>query len=42
MLGLETDDELRSMDDLREADVDVLTLGQYLGLRRTIFRWSAL
>lgn len=32
MLGLgETDDELLScMDDLREADVDVLTLGQYL------------
>ena len=32
MLGLgETDDELLGcMDDLREADVDVLTLGQYL------------
>ena len=32
MLGLgETDDELLDcMDDLREADVDVLTLGQYL------------
>ena len=32
MLGLgETDDELLScMDDLRDADVDVLTLGQYL------------
>ena len=32
MLGLgETDDELqRAMDDLREANVDVLTLGQYL------------
>ena len=32
MMGLgETDDELLAcMDDLREADVDVLTLGQYL------------
>ena len=32
MLGLgETDDEIRqAMDDLRDADVDVLTLGQYL------------
>ena len=32
MLGLgETDDELLDcMDDLREADVDILTLGQYL------------
>ena len=32
MLGLgETDDELLDcMDDMREADVDVLTLGQYL------------
>ena len=32
MLGLgETDDEvLRTMDDLRERDVDILTLGQYL------------
>jgi lipoic acid synthetase len=32
MLGLgETDDEIRqAMDDLREHDVDILTLGQYL------------
>lgn len=42
MLGLgETEEELfRSMDDLLEHGVTVLTLGQYLRPPATIFRWS--
>ena len=44
MLGLgETKEEvIDAMKDLREADVDILTLGQYFSLRQSICLWLSL